>query len=108
MNLIGLIEYFRSGGDYEIFLKEYSLDIDSEVIEIYMVKPFSLNANITFFEIEKTNGKIEYEVNGIKYHNLFDFYYFLDVMGDVKNKSYDELSNEKLAKILLDYAVEDA
>lgn len=107
MNLIDLVKFFREGGSFEFFCKKHSLDLESEVVEVYMRKPFNINSEIFFFEIEKTEGNLEFQSDGIIYNNLFDFYYFLDVIKDSNNESYKELSNLELAKILLSYGIND-
>ena len=106
MTIIELINYFRTNGDQEEFFKNNSLDTESEVVEIYMRKPFNIHNEIRFFEIEKTEGNIEYEIDAVKYYNLIDFYYFLDFIDESKvNKS---LSDEKLAEIFYNYCINDA
>ncbi|UPQ77337.1 hypothetical protein [Chryseobacterium nepalense] len=70
-----------------------------------MEKPVSFDQNIAFFEIEKTEGNIEYTYDDIDYSNLFDFYYFLDAIEESNSK---KLSTEQTSKILYDYAIHDA
>jgi len=106
MTLTELIHYFRSNGDQNKFFKIHSLDTESEVVEIYMQKPFNIENNIRLFEIEKTEAKIEFEVESVKYFNLTDFYYFLDFIEESKRN--EKLTDGKLAEILLDYCVNDA
>lgn len=108
MKLVDLIAYFRQGGSFESFCQEYSLDAEAEVIEVYMAKPFSLDTNLSFFEIEKTEGSIEYISSRITFYNLFDFYYFLDVIEDLKEGGNKELSDREVANRLLSYAIKDA
>jgi len=76
MKLLNLIKYFREGGSFEEFCKINSLNVNSEVIEIYMEQPLEIDNNLAFFEIEKTAGRIEYEEENVKYYNLFDFIIF--------------------------------
>ncbi len=108
MKLIDLVNYFRNGGSLEKFCNERFLDKDSEVVEVYMSKPLTLQNELVFFEIEKTEGKIEYISNGITFFNLFDFYYFFDVIEDLKQNTNSELSNNEVANRLLSYAINDA
>lgn len=108
MKLLNLVEYFKNGGSYEDFCQTQSLDTESEVVEIYMQEPLKIDNDLAFFEIEKTEGNIEYSNNGIKYSNLFDFYYFLDAIEESKNTDNQALSNEELTKILYNYALNDA
>ncbi|SFN92434.1 hypothetical protein SAMN05421594_4735 [Chryseobacterium oleae] len=108
MKLAELIQFFRNGGSYEEFCQTQSLDTKSEVVEIYMEQPLKIDNNLAFFEIEKTEGNIEYSYNGIKYSNLFDFYYFLDAIEESNNDDNQALSNEELTKLLYNYAINDA
>ena len=107
MKLIELVSFFKNEGSFEKFCQNKSLNIDSEVIGIYMEKPFDIDNNLVFFEIEKTEGKMEYFSNGINYFNLFDFYYFLDVIEESNNEN-KSLTNAEIARVLLSYAINNA
>ncbi len=108
MTLINLIHFFRTDGDKDKFFEKNSLDPESEVVEIYMEKPFSVNKEIKIFEIEKTKGKIEFVANNIKYYNLFDFYFFLDFIEDSKATESTNLTELKLSEILINYSINDS
>ncbi|OJW02647.1 MAG: hypothetical protein BGO52_00600 [Sphingobacteriales bacterium 44-61] len=108
MKLVELVNYFRSGGAYEDFCQSQSLNTESEVIEIYMEKPFNLDNSLAFFEIEKTEGKNEYILNGVKYFNLIDFYYFLDSIEESNIDENASLTDNEIAKKIYDYAINDA
>ena len=105
MNLIELISYFRLDGDQEEFFLSNSLDPESEVIEVYMERPFDISKEIKFFEIETTEGNLEFEYNNVKYFNLFDFYFFADFIEESKSKL--DLSDKEFAVILLNYSIND-
>lgn len=106
MKLTGLVSYFRNGGTFEGFCEEQSLDVDSEVIEVYARTPVSLDSELGFFPVEETGGRAELQLEGLLYQNLFDFFYFLDVIEDVK-KAPDQ-GDDELARRLLSYALKDA
>ena len=108
MKLVNLIHFFRTGGSYEQFCRSQSLDLESEVVEVYMGNPLDLNSEIAFFEIEKTEGKVEYLFKEIKYVNLFDFYYFLDTIEELKSNGNKSITDAEIAGILLSYARNDA
>lgn len=108
MKLVELVNYFREGRAYEGFCPSQSLNVESEVVDIYMGKPFSLDNDLAFFEIESTEGKVEYTFNGVKYFNLFDFYYFLDAIEESNNDENVSLKDDIIAKRLYDYAINDA
>lgn len=106
MKLIDLIAFFRKGGTFEDFCKEHSLNTESEVIEIYAQEPMNLESHLGFFPVEETEGRVEFQSRGVKYHNLFDFFYFLEVIKDLE--SSEEPSDGELAQKLFSYAVKDA
>lgn len=108
MTLTELIHYFRSGGKYERFCQEQSLDPESEVVEIYASVPLSIESNLAFFEIEKTGGSIEHSHDNIKYRNLFDFYYFQGAIEESRDLPNQHLDDSEIANKLLSYAINDA
>ncbi len=108
MTLRELVKYFRSGGSYEEFCQSKSLSLESEVIEIYMQKPFHLNNDLAFFELENTEGKLEYIFNSTKYFNLFDFFYFLDAIAESNNSENTTFNDEEILNKLFLYAINDA
>ena len=108
MTLTELIHYFRSGGKYECFCQEQTLDPESEVVEIYASAPLSLESNLAFFEIEKTGGCIEHSHDNIKYRNLFDFYFFQGAIEESISEQNQNLEDSEIASKLLSYAINDA
>ncbi len=108
MKLIELVNYFRVGNSYDSFCKKFSLDSESEVIEIFMKKPIAIENELFFFEDEKLDGKIEFISNGVHYCNLFDFFYFLDVIEELNLDKNKNLTDYEISKILYDYAINDA
>jgi len=108
MKLEELIEYFRSDGIFEEFCDKQELNSESEVIEIYGIKPFSLDMDLAFFSIEETKGAIQYSYEGRDYCNLFDFYFFLDAIEESKNEQNRDLEDRQIAEKLLAYAENDA
>jgi hypothetical protein len=108
MKLLQLVSYFRNGGSFDEFCENEQLNQESEVIEIYMKQPLEINSNLGFFEIEKTEGNYEFSDNGILYSNLFDFYYFQDAIEESNDSNNKHLTDDQIAKILFNYAINDA
>lgn len=106
MKLIDLVAYFRHGGAFEDFCRIQRLNAKSQVIEIYAQEPVNLESQLGFFSIEETEGKAEILSDGIKYKTLFDFFYFLEVIEDLKGIQLPE--DAELAQKLLLYAMKDA
>jgi hypothetical protein len=105
MTLPELINYFREDGStYEGFCKMQRLDADIESVEMYMPKPFGLNGKLEFFKVEETAGKSPYEYNGSEFYNMFDFYYFMNIIKDPRNENMADID---LALRLIDYAERD-
>jgi hypothetical protein len=100
MNLSELINYFRSGGSYKDFCRDQSLDDASEAVEIYMEQPLELKNNLAFFEIETTEGSLEFVKDGIRYYSLFGFPYFINVLKEIKNLDHHDLTDKDIADIL--------
>lgn len=108
MNLTNLVSFFRTGGTFEEFCIKHELDSETEVIEIFAAKPFGLDMDLAFFPIEETEGAIEHTANSIHYHNLFDFYFFLDAIEESKNSQNEIFSDMQIAEKLLNYAINNA
>jgi hypothetical protein len=108
MHLTDLVEYFRSGGAFEDFCAKHGLDRDAEVIEIFGVKPFDIDMDLAFFPVEETAGEIQHTANGVEYHNLFDFFFFLDAIEESKNEQNRAFSDRQIAEKLLAYAENNA
>lgn len=108
MNLVQLVNYFRKGGVFNEFCHLQNLDLESEVIEIFMLAPLGLDNELAFFEMEKISEDIELVYESNVYVNLFNFYYFLDAIEESNSPQYLNLSDEEIARRLFDYAINDA
>jgi hypothetical protein len=106
--LVDLVKYFREGGDFEEFCRKHSLDLESEAIEIYMKDKLSIDSELAYFEFEKTQGKVNYYIDGIKYVGFFDFYFFQEMIEVSNIGEYKNLSHLDLAKRIVSYAINDA
>lgn len=108
MTFVELVHYFRAGGSFGEFCQSQLLNVDSEVVEIFMAKPLNIANDIKFFEIEKTEGKSEYTCDGRKYVNMFDFYYFLDAIEESNSANNSHITDATIAELLYNYAMKDA
>ncbi len=107
MTLVELVHYFRSGGSLGKFCQSQRLSVDTEVVEIFMAKPFSIDNHLAFPEIEKTEGKTEYTCDGREYINMFDFYYFLDAIEESNSANNSHITDDTIAELLYNYAMKD-
>lgn len=108
MNLSELINYFRSGGSYKDFCQDHLLDQESEAVEIYMEQPLELNNTLAFFEIETTEGSLEFVKDGIRYYSLFGFPYFINVLEEIKKSDHLDFTDKDIAELLYNYAINEA
>ncbi|NWK57811.1 hypothetical protein HW115_19485 [Verrucomicrobiaceae bacterium N1E253] len=108
MTITDLVKYFRNDGSFEDFCKSRSLNADSEVIEIFARTPVSKESSLEFFEIEKTEGSIQYSHDSVEYRNLFDFYFFQDAIEESKDEAHQTLKDSDVAVKLMSYALNDA
>ena len=108
MNLIQLVDYFRSDGNVEKFFGENSIDPECEVVEIYMSKPFEVGSEIACFEIEKTKGNAVMQLDGKTFYSLFDWFYLMDFIEETKHGDNQKLTDKELSEMLLSYAIDDA
>lgn len=106
MTIKTLINYFKTVGTLNEFLENNSLNADSELILAYMQKPLSIENEISFFEVEKVDDETEFKKT--KYFYLFDFHYFLEFIEESKSYKNRNLTDQELAEILLNYAINDA
>ena len=99
---------FRSGHSFNEFCQINLLDSESEGINIHMKKPFGIESDLGFFEIEKTDGMIEYVSNGETYFYLLEFSYFLDAIEQYQSAEHKQLTDYEVASQLLHYGLFDA
>lgn len=105
MNLSELINYFRNGGSYKEFCQDQSVDQGSEAVEIYMEQPLELNNTLAFFEIETTEGSLEFVKDGVRYYSLFGFPYLINVLEEIKNSDHQDLADKDIAELLYNYVI---
>jgi len=79
MNLLEFITHLRNPSTIEDIVLKENRDIDIDYADIYLEESLSAYSNIYFFDAEQLDGKIEMELNGIKYVNLFPLDYLQDL-----------------------------
>ena len=106
--MVDLVKYFRLDGSFEKFCKDNSLNIDSEVIEIYGIPPLNMDSELGFFPVELTKGQVNYRSGDTDYISLFDFFFFMDAVKESKNEHNQHFSDIEIAEKLMGYAINDA
>ncbi|MEP6612669.1 MAG: hypothetical protein ABJA76_12315 [Mucilaginibacter sp.] len=106
MNLINLIPYLKSSNGIAELYKLNNLNVESEVILIYVIELLTIDSEVVFFEIEETEDDVLYQKNGINYIQLFPVNYAKELIEDFSGLGYDD--DLKIARRLLEYRINDA
>jgi hypothetical protein len=89
----------------ELFTKE-GLNGDSDALLIYMKGSLDLESQLVIFELEKIEGDLIFEKDGVRYIHFFsidDAVEFIE--SDVQNKNNSDFTK---AKRLIEYRINDA
>lgn len=108
MKLIELIKYLTNPELLEELFLEQGLNIESEVLLIYMEGDLDLTSDISILEIEETEDDLIFEKDGLQYIQLFPIDYAIDLIEfdlNMKDKGYSDL---EIAERLLEYRKNDA
>lgn len=106
MKLIDLIPYLRNDNRLkELYIKE-KLNLESEAVLIYMTESLKFESELTFFDIEETEDDLYYKNNGISYVQLFPLNYAVELVNSWLE--VQDLSDQDIAKSLLNYRIKDA
>lgn len=108
MKLIELIKYLTNPELLEELFQEQGLNIESEVLLIYMEGDLDLTSDISILEIEETEDDLIFEKDGLQYIQLFPIDYAIDLIEfdlNMKDKGYSDL---EIAERLLEYRKNDA
>jgi hypothetical protein len=107
MKLIEFIKYLTNPELLESLYKEQGLNLESEVLLIYMKEDLDLSSYISILEIEETEDDLIFEKEGLKYIQLFPIDYAIDLIEfdlNIKDKGYSDL---EIAERLLEYRKND-
>jgi hypothetical protein len=107
MKLIEFIKYLTNPELLESLYKEQGLNLESEVLLIYMKEDLDLSSYISILEIEETEDDLIFEKEGLKYIQLFPIDYAIDLIEfdlNMKDKGYSDL---EIAERLLEYRKND-
>ena len=108
MKLLDIIDYLRRPERLQDLYDSLKLSKESESISIYMKDAIDINSDLEFFEIEKTDGKLIYELNGTRYIELFPLEYASDIICNTFSEENRKLNNVELSKRILEYRINDA
>ena len=108
MKYLELIKYLTDSSKLPELYKMHGVDPDSEAIIIFFAEKFELNSEIALWEIEETEGELEFVKDGLVYMELFPVNHAVNLIEfdlNLKDKGY---SDEQIAQRLLEYRINDA
>ncbi len=108
MKLIDLIPYLIDMEKLSNFYLENNLNFDSEEVSIYMVDKIDVNSNIYFFEVEETDGEVEFEKEGVIYLSFFPLEHTYELVKDELDLLNKGLTNQQISERLVQYRIYDA
>ena len=71
MNLVQLIDHLKNMKEAEKLKENQMPNVEFDQIDIYLKDRLDVNSEVNFFDAETIDNKIEIEINGQKYINLF-------------------------------------
>jgi hypothetical protein len=107
MNLIELIKHLKSLDKAESFIERELPEIEYDLIDVYMVEKLGLNAEIAFFDAEIIPNRLIIQLEGVNYENLFPLNMLQEMVEDLIQGN-DKITDEEIAKRLLEYREKDA
>lgn len=108
MLLEELITYFRNNGDYEMFCKDNNIDVNTDVIQFYLKPPYNKSSVVKMVAVEDASDRIEVQIDGEKYLNAFSFYYIEDLMEEINNGEYKNMSDSDIINMVINYLINNA
>jgi len=107
MNLLKAISYLKNQGGSAQMIIEESIDIDPDFLSLFMIEKLHVDSEIVFFDYDNIPPKNEFELDGVKYVELFPLSLLEDLISDFS--ALPEYNTDlKLAKRLLKYRINDA
>ena len=105
MNLLEFISCFKKPSEIERVVLGLEPDLDIELADVYLEKELNIYSNIRFFNAEEIEGKLEMEIEGKKYINLFPLDLLKEIYEDYANLVETDL---EIANSIMSYRVKDA
>ncbi|MFH6959383.1 hypothetical protein ACHRV1_18460 [Flavobacterium aquidurense] len=106
MKLIELVKHLKTVKEYETFISAQLIDIEYDLIDMYMIEKVDLESDIVFFNPEKIPNKIIIEIEEVIYENLFPLNMTQNLVEEfvISNKTASDL---EIAQFLLNYRQKD-
>jgi len=108
MNMTELMGHFKDLSSARKLMDVEMPDIEYGQIDIYLKDALNVRAEVRFFDAETIPGTLHMEVDGVTYVNLFPFKMTQEMVQAYANAPGKKLTDEEIAKKLLDYRERDA
>src|SRR5258708_38506569 len=108
MNLIQLNDHVKTMTEAKKFAENQIPNVEFNQVDIYMKNRLALNSEIIFVDEETTDYKVQIEINGEKYINLFPLSMLQEMVAAQKNNFFDRRADIEIAERLLEYRAKDA
>lgn len=106
MNLVQLIQIIRDP-EKDVISEAEKLypELDMDYADIYFNGQITAESSLLFIDNEKLSKGLEFDLNGIKYINLFPLDYLQDFYEDIAD---DSLSDIEISERIISYRLNDA
>jgi hypothetical protein len=108
MNLIQLIDHVKNMTEAKKLAESQIPNVEFNQVDIYMKDRLDLNSEIIFVDAETTDYKVEIEIEGEKYINLFPLNMLQEMVEAQKSKIFNRRTDLEIAERLLEYRNKDA
>lgn len=108
MNFVELIEHVKSIPQAEELLSIELPDVEYCTVMIYMKEELGLDSEVVFFDAEAISNDLVMTIDGIRYVSLFTLSLTQEMVEECEHKYNPKLSNEEIAKLILNYYENDA
>jgi len=105
MNLLEFIFYLKNPSKIEEVILQENKELDIDYADIYLEKELCIYSKMFFLDAEQIDGKIEIELNGKKYINLFPLDYLQDIFAEFNEQGNTDL---EIANKILSFRINDA
>lgn len=108
MTLIHLIKYLVHTENLKDLYKGKAINSESEALFIFLKDTIDLQSEVYIFDLEETDGKMNYTKDGVTYIQIFPLDLAIDLIESdlqLKDKGYSDL---QIARRLLEYRIYDA
>src|SRR5687768_8862141 len=103
MKLIYLIRNLRKIDSAKEISAQQLPGVEFDQIDLYLVNEISAESEVEFFDAEEIPNKLEMEVNGVKYINLFPLYLTQEIVESLAKSGDPGVDDSEIVRRLIEY-----